>query len=58
MPRVREATLLLGAIGSKYTQEDYTDREAMAAILLITRGNIRLIERLHLERDNAPNDTY
>jgi hypothetical protein len=30
----------------KAYSDDFTDREAVAAILRITRGNIRLIERL------------
>jgi len=37
----------------KAYSDDFTDKEAVAAILRITRGNIRLIERLMLQVEHV-----
>ncbi len=38
--------------GKAYS-DDFTDKEAVAAILRITRGNIRLIERLMMQVEHV-----
>ena len=37
----------------KASSDDFTDKEAVAAILRITRGNIRLIERLMMQVEHV-----
>ena len=37
----------------KAYSDDFTDKEAVAALLRITRGNIRLIERLMLQVEHV-----
>ena len=37
----------------KPSSDDFTDKEAIATILRITRGNIRLIERLMLQVEHV-----
>ena len=37
----------------KPSSDDFTDKEAIATILRITRGNIRLIERLVLQVEHV-----
>jgi hypothetical protein len=37
----------------KASSDDFTDKEAIAAILRLTRGNIRLIERLMMQMEHV-----
>jgi len=37
----------------KVSSDDFTDKEAVAAILRITKGNIRLIERLMMQVEHV-----
>jgi hypothetical protein len=42
-----------GTIGRSVYSNDFTDKEAVAAILRVTRGNIRLIERLMMQVEHV-----
>ena len=46
------------AFGREFSQSDFTDEEALAALVRITNGNFRLIDRLHsqIERVLQIND--